>query len=178
MVDKYIKRLEEIGPQRYRESHGLYYEDFDVGDVYEHRPGRTVTDADNTWMSLISMNQHPLHVDAEYARGTEFGRIVVSSLVTFSIIGGLSLPSTSARGVANLGWRKVELPAPVFVGDTLFAESTVLSKRPSTSRLGQGIVTVETRGHKQDNTLVLRWQRSFLVPMMHDRGEPAAKRPL
>lgn len=165
MTDKAISRLEQIGPQRYRESHGLFYEDFDVGDVYEHRPGRTLTEADNIWQSLINMNVHPLHIDHEYARTTEFGRPLVSSLVTFSIVGGLSLASTSARGIANLGWRNVQLVAPVFIGDTVYAETTVLEKRTSRSRPGQGIVTVATRGLKQDGTVFLTWERTFLVPL-------------
>jgi itaconyl-CoA hydratase len=165
VTDKAISRLEQIGPQRYRESHGLFYEDFDVGDVYEHRPGRTLTEADNIWQSLINMNVHPLHIDHEYARTTEFGRPLVSSLVTFSIVGGLSLASTSARGIANLGWRNVQLVAPVFIGDTIYAETTVLEKRTSRSRPGQGIVTVATRGLKQDGTVFLTWERTFLVPL-------------
>jgi itaconyl-CoA hydratase len=158
-----------VGPQRFRESHGLLYEDFDVGDVYEHRPGRTITEADNVWQSLINMNMHPLHIDHEYAKTTEFGRPLVSSLVTFSIVGGLSLASTSARAIANLGWKNVKLTAPVFVGDTVYAESKVLAKRPSQSRPGQGIVTVETVGLKADRVQFLSWERSFLVPF---RGAP------
>ena len=162
---KAISSLVPIGEQRYRESHGLYFEDFEVGDIYEHRPGRTITEVDNVWQSLINMNQHPLHIDAEYAKTTEFGRPLVSSLVTFSIVGGLSLAATSARGIANLGWKDVKLLAPVFVGDTVYAESTVLNKRLSASRRGQGIVTVETRGVKSSGELFLRWERSFLVPL-------------
>lgn len=167
---KCISFLEEIGAQRYRELHGMFFEGFEVGDIYEHRPGRTVTQADNIWQSLINLNTHPLHIDQEYASRTEFGRPVVSSLVTFSIVGGLSLSSTSARGIANLGWKNVMLTAPVFEGDTVYAETTVLDKRISKSRPGQGIVTVETRGLKQDGTVFLTWERSFLVPL-----QPAQK---
>ncbi len=161
---KSISTLVRLEGQRFRESHGLYYDDFDIGDIYEHRPGRTITATDNTWQSLVNMNTHPLHIDGEYAGSTEFGRIVVSSLVTFSIVGGLSLSSTSARGIANLGWDKVRLLAPVFVGDTVFAESTVLAKRLSQSRPHQGIVTVQTCGLKQDGVRFLQCERSFLVP--------------
>lgn len=164
MRHKCLSRLEPLGGQRYRESHGLYYEDFEIGDVYEHRPGRTITEADNIWQSLINMNQHPLHIDHEYAKTTEFGRPLVSSLVTVSIVGGLSLAGTSARGIANLGWKDIRLVAPVFIGDTVYAESSVLHKRASESRPGQGIVTVETRGTKADGTLFLRWERTFLIP--------------
>src|ERR1700688_1194331 len=102
---KAISVLEPIGDGRYRESHGMYFDDFVVGETYEHRPGRTITEGDNVWQSLINLNNHPLHIDHEYARSTEFGRPLVSSLVTFSIVGGLSLASTSARAIANLGWK-------------------------------------------------------------------------
>jgi itaconyl-CoA hydratase len=172
--NKAISVLEEIGPQRYRESHGMYYEDFEIGDVYEHRPGRTVSAADNIWQSLINMNNQPLHIDEHYAASTEFGKAVVSSLVTFSIVGGLSLASTSARGIANLGWRNVMLKAPVFAGDTLYAETRILEKRLSRSRPGQGIVTVETRGLKQDGIEFLVWERSFLVPLRAASGSGRA----
>ncbi len=164
MKYKTLSKLESIGKNRYRESHGLYFDDFDIGDIYEHRPGRTITETDNIWQSLINMNTHPLHIDNEYASQTEFKKPLVSSLVTFSIVGGLSLAATSARGVANLGWKNIELKAPVFVGDTIYAESKVLHKRLSKSRPNQGIVTVETKGLKIDGTICLVWERSFLVP--------------
>lgn len=165
MPDKPLGYLMHLSGQRYRESHGLYYEDFVIGDIYEHRPGRTVTEVDNIWQSLLNMNTHPLHIDREYACATTFGRPVVSSLVTFSMVGGLSLAGTSARGMCNLGWRDVALLAPVYVGDTIYAETTVLEKRLSDSRRGQGIVTVETRGTKSDGTVFLTSVRSFLVPL-------------
>jgi itaconyl-CoA hydratase len=161
---KYFGTLVKISDNRYRESHGLYYEDFDIGDIYEHRPGRTITQADNTWQSMLNGNTHPLHIDENYAKGTEFGQIIVSSLVTIHIIGGLSLSSTSARGIANLGWKNIELISPVFIGDTIYAETEVLSKRLSKSRLGDGIVTVKTKGIKHEGTHFLTWERSFLVP--------------
>lgn len=163
-TDKPISVLVHIEGQRYRESHGMYFDDFRVGDIYEHRPGRTITESDNTWQSLINFNTHPLHIDAAYARETEFGRIVVSSLVTLSIVSGLSVSSTSVRGVANLGWDKIRLTAPVFVGDTVYAETTILGKRLSESRPGDGIVSVQTRGLKEDGTVFLVSERSFLVP--------------
>jgi itaconyl-CoA hydratase len=171
-MDKVLSSLTQIGPQRYRESHGLWFDDFDVGDVYEHRPGRTITEVDNIWQSLINQNNHPLHIDTEYARNTEFGRPLVSSLVTFSMVGGLSLAGTSARGVANLGWERIRLVAPVFVGDTIYAETTVLRKRRSNSRPHQGIVTVETRGVKSDGTVFLVCERSFLIPLRSQVAAP------
>jgi ornithine cyclodeaminase/alanine dehydrogenase-like protein (mu-crystallin family) len=117
MSKKSISWLEPVGENSFRESHGMYYEDFGIDETYEHRPGRTVTETDNIWQSLMNMNTHPLHIDNVYAEQTEFGRPLVSSLVTLSIVGGLSLASTSMRAVANLGWKNVTLPHPVFVSD-------------------------------------------------------------
>ena len=158
-----------VGPNRYRESPGLYYDDFEVGDVIEHRPGRTVTEADNIWQSLINMNTSPLHIDSAHCEQTEFGRPLMSSLVTFSIVNGMTVSTLSAKAIANLGWDKVRLVAPCFAGDTLYAESTVLSKRLSQSREHQGIVTCETRGLKADGTLILTCERTFLVPTRDHR---------
>lgn len=160
---KALSKLVEISPGRYREDHGLSFADFEIGDVYEHRPGRTITEADNMWMSLVCMNDHPLHINSEYAGGTEFGAVLVSSLVTFSIVGGMSLASTSNKGIANLGWDKVRLLAPVFVGETIYAESEVIAKRRSESRPGQGIVTVKTKGVKASGEIFLSCERSFLI---------------
>jgi itaconyl-CoA hydratase len=162
-----ISYLIEIEKGRFREEHGLFYEDFVVGINIEHRPGRTITETDNIWQSLINMNTHPLHIDRNYAAGTEFKQNLVSSLLLVSIVGGLSLASTSARGIANLGWKNIELLAPVYVGDTVYAETKILSKRLSKSRKGQGIVTVETKGIKAEGTVFLKWERAFLV----HRGE-------
>lgn len=156
----YIK----LGENRYRETHGLYFEEFNVGDVVEHRPGRTVTEADNIWQSLLSMNASPLHIDSAYCAKTEWGRPLISSLVTFSIVNGMTVGSLSAKAIANLGWDKVRLLSPCFAGDTLYAESTVLSKRLAETRENQGVVTCETRGLKADGTLFLTCERTFLVP--------------
>jgi len=143
---------------------GRYYEDFEVGATYRHRPGRTIGEADNTWFTLLTMNQHPIHFDAEYARQTEFGRPLVNSTLTLSMLTGMSVADTSQNAVANLGWDKVRLPRPVFVGDTLYSESTVLEKRESKSRPGQGIVTIHTVGRNQKNEVVCEFDRTFLVP--------------
>jgi len=164
-MKKLVAAHKKVGKQRYRETHGLFYEDFEVGDVFEHRPGRTITDVDNMWQSLLSLNTHPLHIDAVYASKTEWKQPLISSLVTLAIVGGMSLNSTSAKGVANLGWDRIRLTAPVFVGDTLYAESRVLAKRKSRSRPKQGVVTVETKGLKADGTVVMTFERSFLVPL-------------
>jgi itaconyl-CoA hydratase len=159
-----IRAYKKVGERRFRECHGLYYEDIVVGEVVEHRPGRTVTEADNIWQSLLAVNLHPLHIDAAYAEKSEWGRPLVSSLVTLSIVTGMSVNSTSARGIANLGWEEVRLLQPVFVGDTLYAESEFLKKRLSRSRPTLGLVTCETRGSKADGTVFLTFRRTFLVP--------------
>ena len=143
---------------------GRYYEDFAVGDTYKHWPGRTLTAADNTWFTLLTMNQHPIHFDEEYAKQTEFGKPLVNSALTLAVVVGMSVADVSQRAVANLGWTDIVMPAPVFNGDTLYAESTVLEKRESKSRPTEGIVTVATRGWKQDGTTVMTFKRSVLVP--------------
>ena len=143
---------------------GRYYEDFAVGDTYKHWPGRTVTAADNTWFTLLTMNQHPIHFDEEYAKKTEFGKPLVNSTLTLAIVVGMSVRDVSQNAVANLGWTDIAMPAPVFNGDTLYAESRVLEKRLSKSRPTQGIVTVATRAWKQDDTTVMTFKRSVLVP--------------
>ena len=143
---------------------GRYYEEFAVGDTYKHWPGRTITATDNTWFTLLTMNQHPLHFDEEYAKGTEFGKPLVNSALTLAIVAGMSVADVSQKAIANLGWTDIVMPAPVFNGDTLYAESTVLEKRESKSRPNQGIVTVATRAWKQDGTTVMTYKRTVLVP--------------
>jgi len=154
----------EIAPGRFRESRGRYYEDFRVGDVYEHRPGRTITETDNTWFTLLTMNQHPLHFDKAYAAKSEFGRPLVNSCLTLSIVAGMSVGDVSQKAIGNLGWTDIRLPAPVFVGDTIYAESEVLAKRESAKRPTQGIVTVRTSGRKADGTVFMTFERTVLVP--------------
>lgn len=154
----------EVGPQRYRETFGRYYDDFVVGDVYEHRPGRTITEADNTWFTLLTMNTHPLHFDVEYAKKSEFGRPLVASPLTVAILVGMSVSDVSQKAIANLGWKEIRMTAPVFPGDTLYAETEVLEKRESGSRPNQGIVTVKTIGRNQDGKVVCEFVRSMLVP--------------
>jgi acyl dehydratase len=152
------------GPKRYRESFGRCYEDFEVGDIYEHRPGRTITETDNIWFTLLTMNTHPLHFDNAYAQRTQFKRAVVNSCLTLSIVVGMSVSDVSQKAIANLGWRDIKLTAPVFVGDTIYAESQVLSKRESASRPQVGIVTVRTVGKKADGTEFIEFERTVLVP--------------
>ena len=157
-------RVKQVGPNRFRETYGRYFEEFNEGDVYEHRPGRTITEADNVWFTLLTMNQHPLHFDEAYASKTEFGKPLVNSTFTLALVAGMSVSDVSQKAVANLGWTDIRLTAPVFVGDTIYAESEVLAKRESKSRPEQGIVTVKTLGKKADGTVFMTFERSILVP--------------
>src|SRR5690348_12922804 len=154
----------EVAPGRFRASAGRYFEDFAVGDTYEHRPGRTISEADNTWFTLLTMNQHPLHFDAGYAERSEFGRMVVNSCLTLSIVAGMSVADVSQQAIANLGWTDIKLTVPVFVGDTIYAESEVLATRQSASRPNQGVVTVRTTGKKADGTVFMTYERTVLLP--------------
>jgi len=154
---------------------GRFFEDFTVGDVYRHRLGRTLSEADNTWFTLLTCNTNEIHFNADYAARTEFGRPLMNSCLTLSLVTGLSVEDISRNIVANLGWDKVTLPAPVFAGDTIYAESEVLETRPSKSRPGQGLVRVRTRGFKADGTVVIEFERTVLV---HSRQTaPARERP-
>lgn len=142
---------------------GRFLEDFDVGDVYQHAQGRTVSETDNTWFTLLTNNTHQLHFNADYAAQTEFGQPLVVSTLTLAIVTGLSVQDVSQNAVANLGWSDVRLIAPVFAGDTLYAETEVLDVRDSHSRPGQGIVRVRTRGFNQRGESVIEFERSVLV---------------
>jgi itaconyl-CoA hydratase len=153
----------EVGPRRFRENQGRWFEEFVVGDVYEHRPGRTISEADNSWFTLLTMNTHPLHFDHEYAAKTEFGRPLVVSTLTLAVLTGMSVSDVSAKAVANLGWTDIRLPHPVFHGDTLYAESEVIELRDSEKRPTQGIVTVRTTGRNQHGTIVCTYLRTMLV---------------
>lgn len=143
------------------------YEELEVGAVYRSRHGRTVLEADNVWFTLLTLNTNPIHFDAEYASGTEWGRPLVDSTFTLALVTGLSVADVSERGI-NLGWRDVRLPAPVFAGDTIRAETEVLAKRESRSRPDSGIVTVRTRGLNQRDEVVIEFERTVLVPIDQD----------
>ncbi len=141
---------------------GHVYEDFEVGDIYRHPLGRTITQADNIWFTLLTVNPNPIHFDSAYSAQTEFKRPLVNSTLTLAIITGLSVADISQNAV-NLGWDDVRMPHPVFEGDTLYAQSEVLEKRESQSRPQQGIVRVKTIGFKQDGTIILEFKRTILV---------------
>ena len=140
------------------------YGELQVGDVYRSRHGRTVLEADNVWFTLLTMNTNPIHFDAEYAAGTEWERPLVDSTFTLALVTGLSVEAVSEHGV-NLGWREVRLPAPVFAGDTIRAETEVLAKRESGSRPDFGIVTVSTRGLNQRDEVVIEFERAIMLPL-------------
>ena len=159
-----VRHTREVGENRYREDYGRYFEDFEIGDVYEHRPKRTITQDDNISFTLLTMNNHPLHFDDTYGEESEFGECLVNSTLTLSIITGMSVSDVSYKTVANLGWDAIELTNPVFHGDTLSAESEVVNKRESESRPDDGIVTVETRGFKQTGEQVIKFERTMLIP--------------
>jgi itaconyl-CoA hydratase len=141
---------------------GRVFEDFEVGDVYPHPLGRTITQADNIWFSLLTVNPNPVHFDSHYAAQTEFGRPLVNSALTLALVMGLSVTDLSQNGM-NLGWDEIRLPAPVFEGDTLYAQSEVLSKRESKSRPHMGLVSFKTIGYNQDGVVVIEFKRTILV---------------
>ncbi len=170
-----VASAKQVGERRYRESYGRAYEDVAVGDIYEHRPGRTITETDNTWFTLLTMNQHPLHFDQEYARHSEFGRCIVASPFTVALLAGMSVSDVSQKAIANLGWTDIKLTHPVYPGDTLYAESEVLAKRESKSRTDAGIVSVRTTGRNQDGVVVCTFDRTMLVQRRGHALEDKAK---
>src|SRR5919199_681901 len=142
---------------------GRFFEDFEVGDIYEHPLGRTVTTTDNAWFTLLTQNTAAIHFDRHYAAQTEFGRPLVDSTFTLALVTGQSVTDVSQNVFANLGWDEVRLPAPVFEGDTIYSQSEVLEKRESRSRENVGIVIVKTTGFNQDGKTVITFQRTIMV---------------
>jgi acyl dehydratase len=144
---------------------GRFFEEFEVGAVYRHWPGKTVTESDDHLFCLITMNHHPLHLDAHYARtATQFGRNVVVGNLIYSLLLGMSVADVSGKAIANLEVESLRHVAPTFHGDTIYGETTVLDKKESGSKPDRGVVTVETRGYKQDGTLVCVFRRRVMVP--------------
>ena len=146
-----------------KEYRGRFFEDFEPGDVYRSWLGRTVTDADNVWFTNLTMNTNQMHFNQEWAERSEFGRPLVVSTFTLALVLGLAVRDTSENAAANLGWSDIKLPKPVFVGDTLWAESEVLETRPSKSRPWCGIVSLRTRGVNQRREVVIEFVRTFMV---------------
>jgi itaconyl-CoA hydratase len=174
---------------------GPYWEDFTVGDIIKHWPGRTITEADNVWFTLLTMNQHPVHFDANYAKSQMFGKPIVNSTFTLALLAGMTVRDTSQNTIANLGWGDIKIPKPVFVGDTIYAdanlgwgdikipkpvfvgdtiyaETEVLEKRESKSRPDTGIVTFKQTGYNQHNEVIMTYTRSSLAKRRgYDEGK-------
>jgi acyl dehydratase len=151
---------EASGGHRY----GRYLEEFEVGEVYRHWPAKTVTEAEDHLFCLLTMNHHPLHVNDVYASQSQQGRNVVAGPYVYSLVFGMTVADVSGKAIANLATDDLSHPAPVFHGDTLYAESEVLEVRPSSSKPDRGVVRVHTRAFKQDGTLVAEFKRAVLVP--------------
>ncbi len=155
---------------------GNFYEDFEVGDIHRHRLGRTVTQNDNIWFTLLTVNPNPIHFDEHYAARTEFGRPLVDSTFTLALVTGLSVNDIS-RNAVNLGWDNVRLPNPLFEGETVYAQTEILDKRESRSRPAMGILRCRSTGYKPDGTVVISFERSILVykrghAPQHENPEP------
>jgi acyl dehydratase len=163
--------MTDAAPKEWR---GRFFEDFAVGDVFRSRLGRTITDADNVWFTCLTMNTNQIHFNDEHAKRTQFGRPLVNSTLTLALVTGLTVPDTSENAAANLAWDAITLPAPVFVGDTLWAESEILEVRESRSRPDVGIVTMRCRGVNQRVEVVIEFRRTFMIY----RRSAEAARPL
>jgi acyl dehydratase len=157
---------------------GRFFEDFEVGDVYQHPLGRTVIAADNIWFTLLTENTNPIHFDRVYAAGTEYGKPLVDSTFTLALVTGQSVMDISQNALANLGWDEVRLPNPLFEGDTVYSRSEVLEKRESKSRPNVGIVRFKTTGYNQDGTIVIEFKRTIMVYRQgHAPPQPPAPKP-
>ncbi|MBW1999640.1 MAG: MaoC family dehydratase [Deltaproteobacteria bacterium] len=156
-----------IGPEI-----GPYWEDFNVGDIIKHWPGRTITEADNIWFTLLTLNTHPIHFDENYAKDQMFGKTLVNSTFTLALVAGMTVRLTSQNTIANLGWSDIKLPNPVFVGDTIYAETEIVSKRESRSRPDAGIVSFKQTGYNQKNEVVVVYTRTSLAKRRgYDEGK-------
>ncbi|GAJ98976.1 monoamine oxidase regulatory-like [Geomicrobium sp. JCM 19055] len=142
---------------------GRFYEDFEIGDVYPHPLGKTVTETDNQWFTLLTQNTNPIHFDKVYAEQTDFDRVLVNSAFTIALVTGQSVSDVSQNVMANLGWDEVKLPNPVFEGDTIHSYSEILEKRESKSRDNVGIVRIKTYGYNQDGKIVIHFLRTMMV---------------
>ena len=143
---------------------GHYLEEFQVGHIFKHWPGKTITESDNNLFTLITMNHHPLHIDAEYARSAQHGQILVVGTLVFSLAVGLTVRDISGKAIANLDYEKISHDGPVFIGDTLYAKTEVLQKRESRSKPDRGIIYVETKAFNQNGKKILTFRRHVLIP--------------
>lgn len=142
---------------------GRYFEDFKIGDIYHHSIRKTITESDNNLFCLLTMNHHPLHLDNEFASKSQHGRILVVGTYTLSVIVGITVQDISGKAIANLGYT-VNHDGPVFVGDTIHAETEILDKRESRSKKDRGIVSVETKAFNQNDEKILTLTRNILIP--------------
>lgn len=142
---------------------GHYFEEFEVGETVNHSLSKTIFESDNNLFSLLTMNHHPVHTNVDYAQNNQHGKILVVGTLVFSIVVGMTVPDISGRAIANLGYENIEHLAPVFIGDTLYAKTIVLSKKESKSKTDRGIVYVETIAYNQDNLEVLKFRRNVLI---------------
>ncbi len=155
--------MEAEGVPAPKEWRGRFYEDLEVGDVYRSRIGRTISDADNVWFTCLTMNTNQIHFNLPYAERTQFGQPLVNSAFTLALVLGMTVPDTSENAAANLGWGEITLPKPVFVGDTLWAESEITERRESRSNPSVGIVSMRCRGINQRREVVIELTRTFMV---------------
>ena len=161
---------ESVAPKEWR---GRFYEDLEIGDVYRSRLGRTISEADNVWFTCLTMNTNQIHFNIPYAEKTQFGKPLVNSAFTLALVLGLTVPDTSENAAANLGWGEITLPSPVFVGDTLWAESEITERRESRSNPSVGIVSMRCRGINQRREVVIELTRTFMV---YKRSAPEVAR--
>ena len=147
-----------------KEQFGRYLEDYQVGDIYRHWPGKTITESDNNLFCLLTRNHHPLHSDVEYAAASQHGKIVVAGPFVFSLVVGMSVPDISGASIVNLEYENVKHYAPVFIGDTIRAVTKVVKVKPSENKPDRGVVTVETEAFNQHDEKVLSFKRHILIP--------------
>ncbi|MDO8531918.1 MAG: MaoC family dehydratase [Dehalococcoidia bacterium] len=155
-----------------RDRFGRCLEDFTVGDVYKHWPGRTITEADDTFFCMLTMNHHPTHIDHAYSANTQFKKPLVVGTLVYSVVFGLTVPDISGKAIANLEVESLKHTGPTFHGDTLYAETKVVDVKASQSRPDVGVITVDTRGFNQRGETVLTFRRKVMVP----RRAPTAKK--
>src|SRR5712692_9504267 len=156
--------VNELIDRSYKMQFGRCFEEFEIGATFKHWPGRTITEYDDTLFSMLTMNHNPLHIDANYCESTEFKQRLVVGPLIFSIALGMSVPDVSGKAIANLEFEQVKHLAPTFHGDTIYAETTVLDKKLSSSKPDRGIVTVETIGYNQRGETVLSFKRRVMIP--------------
>lgn len=142
---------------------GRYYEEFEVGQVIEHSASKTIFESDNNFFSLLTMNHHPVHTNADYASKQQHGQILVVGTLVFSLVVGITVPDISGKAIANLMYENIDHVNPVFIGDTIYAKTVVLEKRESKSKPDRGIVYVETIGYNQNGVDVVRFRRKVLI---------------